>query len=357
MTMKMAEICPVYKKLDNLSKENYRSVNLLIMLSRVFERLMAEQLTNYFENILNPLVSAYRKGYSCQLVIQHLTEHWRKALDDNKYISTIAMDFDCMLHGFLVAKLHAYGVSPKACVFISDYLKDRMQRVKLMNTHSNWTKINRGVPQCSVLGPLLFNIFFNDLSYLPLECSLVNYADDNYMCNENEKLEMLKDHIENDAMTANQTAANADKFQSILLSRGPTSDLLVNVGGHSIPPNNTLKMLGVTLDDKLNFKTHIRNVCEKASRQINALERISKFFNEQCRMHVYKSFVSANFNHCPVVWMFCGKTNLGKPQRLQERTLSIIFFREVTQLQWVIEEKWPVIGENESDALFDNWSF
>ena len=71
MTMKMAEICPVYEKLDNLSKENYRSVNLLIMFSKVFERLMAEQLTNYFENILNPLVSAYRKGFSCQHVILH----------------------------------------------------------------------------------------------------------------------------------------------------------------------------------------------------------------------------------------------------------------------------------------------
>ena len=86
--------------------------------------------------------------------------------DMKKYISTIAMDlpraFDCIPHGLLVAKLHAYGVSVKACVFISYFLKDRMQIVKLMNTHCNWTKISRGVPQGSVLGSLLFNIFLND---------------------------------------------------------------------------------------------------------------------------------------------------------------------------------------------------
>ena len=114
----------------------------------------------------------------------------------------------------------------------------------------------------------------------------------------------------------------------------------------NIPPNNTLKMLGVTLDDKLNFKTHIRNVCQKAYRQINALKRISKFLNEQCRMHVYKSFVSANFNYCLVVWMFCGKKQLRKTRKTSRKSTFDNIFREVTQLQWVIEEKWPVIGEN-----------
>ena len=136
MTMKMTKIFLVYKKLDNVFKENHRAVNLLIMFSKLFERLMGEQLTNHFENILNPLVSAYRKGYNCQHVILHLTEYWRKALDDNKYIRTIVMclsrAFDCMPHGFLVAKLHAYGMSPKACIFISGYIKDRMQRVLIL---------------------------------------------------------------------------------------------------------------------------------------------------------------------------------------------------------------------------------
>ena len=333
--MKMADICPVYKKLDSLCKDNYRSVNLLIVFSKLFEWIMAEQLTIYFENILSTRVSAYRRGYSCQHVILNLTEYWRKALDDNHNVGTIGMDlskaFDCMPHGLLLAKLFAYGVAPNACLFISTYLKNLMQRVKIMGTSSDWATINRGVPQGSVLGPLLFNIFLNDLFYLPLNSALVNYTDDNHLCNSNKNLDVLQKELESDCaravqwFTENQTTANSGKFQSILLSRHNIETFNINIGDHIISRNNTLKILGITLDEKLNFNEHIRNICQTSSRQINALRRISKFLNQQCREKVYKSFINANFGYCPLEWMLCGKCNLRKIEKLQERALRIVY--------------------------------
>ena len=104
-------------------------------------------------------------NHSCQDVIPNLTEYRRKALDDNQNVGTIGMDiskaFDCMPQGLFLVTFYAYGVAPNACLFISTYLKNRMQRVKVVGTNSGWATINRGVPQGSVLGPLLFNNFLN----------------------------------------------------------------------------------------------------------------------------------------------------------------------------------------------------
>ena len=120
--MKLAEISPMFKKNDNLDKENYRSVNILTAMSEVFGYILSDQMMMFFSNILNPSLSAYRKSYSCQHVILQLTEHWREALDNNDYVGTMAMDlskaFDSMPQGLLMAKLRAYGMSKMHVIWL-----------------------------------------------------------------------------------------------------------------------------------------------------------------------------------------------------------------------------------------------
>ena len=345
--MKLAEISPIFKKNDNLRKENYRSINLLTIASKLFENIMSDQLTEYFGNLLSSTLSAYRKGYSCQHVILRLTEYWRQALDNGSAVGTVAMDlsraFDRMPHALLIAKLNAYGLSEHACNMIISYLRNRKHRVKIMGKYSDWVTANRGVPQGSVLGPLLFNIFINDLFYMNITCEIANYADDNPLYYENKCHDVLKSVLENDVNTAtawfdnNYMCANPDKFQSIVLDRDGKQSLSISVQDNTIFSDPSIKVLGVTLDDKLNFDEHVSQMCLKASRQINALKRVSRYLDESCRILVFKSFISSNFNYCPVSWMFCGKTNLNKLEKLQERALRFVFRDTTSPYETLLE--------------------
>ena len=198
-TLEWAYINPIYKKKDNLCKENYRSVNVFAVVSKIFERILSDQLMAYFVSILSHSLSAYKPGYSCQHVILQLTEFWRQSLDKGNCVGTVTMDlskaFDSMPHGLLIAKLSAYGVSKQACNLIIKYLCNRRQRTKVMGKCSEWVTINRDVPQGSVLGPLLFNIFVNDLFYTDIDSMIWNYADDNHLVNENNCIDALQNSL------------------------------------------------------------------------------------------------------------------------------------------------------------------
>ena len=172
----------VFKKKDPLDKENYRPVSILPALSNFFERIPADQMTEFFDNIFSPSLFAFRKCISCQTILLKMMEDWRKALDDRKYVGAVLMDlskaFDCMPHNLLIAKLHAYGLSNEAITLMRSYLTGRRQRVKIGSTTSAWLEIQKGVPRGSILGPLLFNGFINDFFYVIDGCNIYNYADD-----------------------------------------------------------------------------------------------------------------------------------------------------------------------------------
>ena len=218
-------------------------------------------------------------------VILRLTEHWRQALDNGNISGTVAMDllkaFDRTPRGLLIGKLHAYGLSDDACNMVISYLKDRCQRVKVMGEFNDCATINRGVPQGSAMGPLLFSIFLNDLFYVDMNCEISNHVDDNHLYYADNYAITLKNVLENDTRAAiawcenDYMDANPDKFQSIILNRGGDVSISISVRDDVTIPSGHIKVLGITLDDSLKFDLHISDMCKKASRQINALKRAS----------------------------------------------------------------------------------
>ena len=235
--MKLADASPNYKKSDNLVKGNYRPVSVLTTLSKLYESAMNDQLLCYFASIFNDLLNAFRKGHSCQTLLVKCIEDWKSALDENKYVGVLFTDlskaFDCLPHGLLLAKLRAYGLNTPACNLIASYLSNRKQRVKIGNARSKWITLSKGVPQGSILGPLLFNVFINDMHMFIKECILYNYADDNSLSCTSPMIDHVISNLQLDGnraikwFTDNGMQANPDKFQFMIISSDDSSTLLI----------------------------------------------------------------------------------------------------------------------------------
>ena len=157
-SLKLSDTTPVFKKLDPSDKANYRPVNVLPLLSKVFEKIIYDQLHEYLENFLSELLCGFRKTHSTQHALFRLIQKWQEELNSGGYVGTFLMDlskaYECLSHDLLIAKLEAYGLDVGSLNSLLDYLSLRNNRTKVGSSYSEWSEICRGIPQGSILGPL-----------------------------------------------------------------------------------------------------------------------------------------------------------------------------------------------------------
>ena len=336
-SLKFAKVSSLFKKKDTLNKVNCRPVSILVALSKIYEKAVGVQLTGYFNYIFSILLSAFRKGYSCQSALLNMIEKFKSAPDKGEFVACINMDiskaFDCLPHCLTICKLFSHGLSREACTFIASYLFQRKQMVKIGNVKSEWGEISKGVSQGSILGPLIFNIFLNDLFYFVKQGSLCNYADDNSVSVSHREWNSLTRQLQTEAEVTiqwfadNAMGANPAKFQGLLLKGNKqASDFRVIIQGQQIEFSKsiTITTLGICIDENLTFDEHVNNICLKASRQISALQRLTGLLDMPSRKAIYNSFIVSNFNFCPLVYYFTSRKSINKMQKIQERALRFV---------------------------------
>jgi len=261
-----------------------------------------------------------------------MLEKWKMCNDRNKTIGALLTDlskaFDCLSHELLIAKLHAYGFDMNSLRLVHSYLTNRYQRTKIKGSYSSWMEIIFGVPQGSVLGPLLFNIFLCDLFFSIENVEFASFADDTTPFVTGDCLTDVISSLEKTAadllkwFETNRMVANPEKCQLITNKK---TNVTLNVGESKISNSSSVKLLGIQIDYQLTFREHINVICNKANNKMHALARISPFLDFDKKRTLFNAFFESQFSYCPLTWMLHNRELNNRINRIQEKCLRIIF--------------------------------
>ena len=333
--LKLAEITPVPKIEDSQDIGDFRPISILPSVSKLFEKAMVNQLGAFTDTRFSKFLCGFRKAHSTQHAMLRLLNKWQNSLDKRKFVGTILTDlskaYDCLLHDLLIAKLAAYGIEYESLSLLYDYLSNRFHRVKVGASVSDWLELLLGVPQGSILGPLLFNTFINDLFLFVSEADICNFADDNTLFAESptkdEVIKILQRETINviEWFKINSMAANPRKFQFMLLGGTDSESYYLNLNGILLESTNSIRLLGLTIDSKLNFNTHVESLCKKASQKVKALFRIRRYLNVAHSKLLCNTYILSTFNYCPLIWMFGSKLGNNKINQVHKRALRAVY--------------------------------
>ena len=326
---KIHKIIPVYKSKDKTSVTNYRPISLLCNVSKVFERLIYDKVISTVANLITPHQFGFQKGHS---TLQQLLLFFHQLITSNDEIDVIYVDFrkafDSVPHNELLVKLWNMGITGTLWKWFESYLSNRSQCVSINNSLSDCLPVLSGVPQGSILGPLLFLVYINDLPSVISSSNTFIFADDT-KCFKIIKTESDIQLLQNDLTSLahwsdnNHLSFNISKFVLLRLHNKFNSEYTIH--GNAIPHSSSCKDLGINLSDNLSWRLHYQTITSKAYKSLGLLRRI--FNDTYCplaRKNLYISIIRSTLLYCSCLWKPYLLSDIELIEKVQKRATKYI---------------------------------
>ena len=289
-------------------------------------------------NLLHLAQSGFRMFHSCETALAKMASRWAANMDRGDLTGLVLLDlrkaFDMVDHNILLEKLAIYHFSDNALLWFRSYLSDRTQRVQFQQAMSEPLTMTSGVPQGSILGPLLSILYMNDLPLEMEHCELDMYADDSTLESAEKTVEGLENNLSSDMANVerwcslNKMVLNIKKTKAMLIStyqklrRLTVKTLSINVQGELLENVTSEKLLGVIVDQNLSWKAHVDKVHKTVSMLLAKFRRIKPFLPTDARIRYVQAFIFPHFDYCSTVW---GSAQLDRLYKLQKRAARMVF--------------------------------